>query len=341
MKSREQSETVALFLGAGFSKPWGLPLTSELMHSHDVKRYEFPGMWQRKTIKQIQALWIERADEHRSSVDQFGKSLRGTDLFTPFARYVALRLSSKLWHVGTSKQTEWGTGDHIRKQSILSPAYAELVHILRKVNLVGIVTTNYDIVLEKILGPYSSGRLGGFNYGTVGESLVGRHNLSSRWTYGPVQITGRIPIAKIHGSLNWAFSEDGGLIRYVDCRPSRGRRYKVALFPPGGAQSDPFRSVREFAQSILSRAKIWIVIGYSFPDDDEDVRDLLRRSASQLSLVCYSKRRSRLPVQRMQQLLDTAAIDYRCELLPEFGSKELPHRLMEVLCFGVASAAAN
>lgn len=91
---------LALFLGAGLAKPWGLPLASELMRFEEVKHHRFPGVWQQKTIAQIESHWLSRTSEHEGSVDTFGRLLRGTPLFEPFVRYVALRLSSPLWHVG-------------------------------------------------------------------------------------------------------------------------------------------------------------------------------------------------------------------------------------------------
>jgi len=99
-------QKLAVLLGAGFSKPWGLPLTAELMRFDEIRNHRFPGVWQEKTIAQIESLWIERTAEHQGSVDAFGRLLHGTSLFEPFVRYVALRLSSPLWHVGGDQQTK-------------------------------------------------------------------------------------------------------------------------------------------------------------------------------------------------------------------------------------------
>jgi hypothetical protein len=106
-------------------------------------------------------------------------------MFQKFAAFLALRLSSEHWHPGTAHETKWGTGDHIRKRRDIPHPYRHFLKDIRSAKLLGIVTTNYDIVVEKLLGPLASGRLGGFNYGIVGEQLVGRHALSSRWSYGP------------------------------------------------------------------------------------------------------------------------------------------------------------
>jgi hypothetical protein len=318
-----KSFNVALLLGAGFAKPWGLPLTSELMNFEEVKRHHFPGLWQQKTISEVEARWMERAADHGGSVDRFGQILRGTTLFEPFVRYVGLRLSSRLWHVGGAQQTKWGTGDHVAMQGRLPSAYAGLINVLETTTLTGIVTTNYDVVIEKILGPRRRGRLGGFNYGRVGEQLQGRHFTSSRGSYAHVTVTGSVPIAKIHGSLSWEFSRSGDLVHYVDCRPSRGRRYRVAVFPPGERGGNPFSSQVDLARQILASANVWIVIGYSFPPGDDDVNELIARSASHLELICVCDPRSSEIVDHLKRVAKVDISRCRCEALPGLGSPGL------------------
>lgn len=142
------------------------------------------------------------------------------------------------------------------------------------------------MVIEKLLGPTYSGRLGGFNYGKIGEDLQGRHPTSSKWSYGPVTITGKIPLLKLNGSLNWDISSDGQIIKYIDSRPSRGRRYQVLLIPPAaGVKHDKLQLVWDCAEHVLSTADIWIFCGYSIPDYDQAVRDLLRTSAKNVKRV--------------------------------------------------------
>lgn len=327
----EPTGKTALLLGAGFAKPWGLPLTSELMRFDQVRQHRFPGVWQQKTIAQIESLWLDRHAEHQGSVDHFGRTLRGTELFDPFVRYLALRVSSRHWCVGGARETKWGKGDHVAKQARLPGAYSQLIQVLKTTELVGVVTTNYDVVLEKLLGPRDSGRLGGFNYGRVAEPLIGRHYTSSRGAYGPVKLTGRVPLAKVHGSLNWGLSEDGCLVRYVDCRPSRGRRYQVALFPPGGEDPSPFQGVIRLAREILFAANIWLVIGYSLPDGDDDVRELIQGSASNVEVVYVADPRGTEVVRRLQGVIQARNTDCRFGILPELGSQELPRMLLRAL----------
>jgi hypothetical protein len=109
--------------------------------------------------------------------------------------------------------------------------------------------------------------------------MQGKHPLSSRWSWGPVQPMGRIPVLKLHGSLNWALSPDGGVTKYIDARPSRGWRYEAVLLPPGLSDAPILSNVRDHAIEVLSASRVWVFCGYSMPDYDEDIMSLLKASA--------------------------------------------------------------
>jgi hypothetical protein len=272
--------TSALVLGAGFSKLWGLPLAAEIMDFKAFERRLFPGAWQRKLITRVRHLWEDSASQHKGVVDEFARSLHRSDELRDLVSFLALRLSSEHWRVGGARETKWGTGDHIRKQRQIPRQYSYLIRALENINLAGIVTTNYDIVVEKLLGPGTHGRLGGFNYGAAEETLVGRHAVSSKWCYGPVAVRGKVPLLKLHGSLNWALSPQGEIIKYVDCRPSRGRRYRPLVLPPGAtSEGDALREMWDSARDVLTQSETWIFCGYSLPHYDEPVQELLAKSA--------------------------------------------------------------
>jgi hypothetical protein len=279
---------LALFLGAGFSKAWGLPLASEVIDA--VSTTDFPAKWQVELIGRVEKAWQKAKSEGCVSVDEFGRLIqvkRWTNLFglshKDFTSFLALRLSSVHWKVGGARETKWGTGDHVRMKRIIDSPYREFLAGIARSHLVGIVTTNYDLIIEKMLGPSCRGRMGGFNYGDANEPLIGRHHVSSRWSYGPgVKITGRVPLLKLHGSLNWGVSPDLELIKYIDARPSRGLRYEALIVPPGKSKRhallDP---VWHRAARVLKEANIWIFCGYSLPDYDGDVRKLIKSNAKE------------------------------------------------------------
>ena len=228
--------------------------------------------------------------EHGDVVDEFARLLQTSPsdylTFDEFAKFVALRFSAQHWHVGASNVTRWGTGDHVRKQRTISTGYSQLLRALRNVAVSGIVTTNYDLVVEKLLGPRPTGRLGGFNYGERGELLKGRQQLSSRWGYGPISVDGAVSLLKLHGSLNWARSPTGKIIKYIDASPSRSRRYEAVLLPPGAGGANLILSgTADKAKGVLRSADTWLFCGYSMPSYDQDIADLLRDSICNLGRI--------------------------------------------------------
>ena len=288
----ERKIKIALFLGAGWSKTWGLPLASEIMDFSKLVVESFPGKWQRKELAKVRSMWEDMAPDHQGNVDDFGRRLRGTKEFSLFTSFIALRLSAQHWHTGTARETKWATGDHIRMMRQIPSEYSNFLKIFKRFDLLGIVTTNYDIVVEKLIGPNASGRLGGFNYGVKGEELFGSHSVSSQWSYKPRPISGKTPLLKLNGSLNWAINSDGKLVKHVDCRPSRGRRYDVAIFPPAtGEVIQHLEPVWIQAQSILHEAHTWIFCGYSLPEYDQNVRSLFIRALGNVRqiMVCDPK----------------------------------------------------
>ena len=237
---------MALFRGAGFSKEWGLPLNNEI-REQQLSRSRLPAKWQVALFDKVYAVWGKSHKIHQGKIDEFIKQLQpggrlfGNDYklsFDDVTKFMALRLSAEHWHIGGARATKMGTGDHVRKQKKIPVAYQQFVKALKNKSITGIITTNYDLVIEKLLGPRTTGRLGGFNYGKKEEKLEKRHHTSSKYYYGPVTITGKIPFLKLHGSLNWAVSPEGIFLKYVDARPSRVRNFSVLIDPPAKSASN-------------------------------------------------------------------------------------------------------
>jgi hypothetical protein len=140
--------------------------------------------------------------------------------------------------------------------------------------LTGIVTTNYDMVIEYALGTR------GFNYGTADEALVGRGPYPlSQWRK-PVRVTGHVPVAKVHGSISWDF---GG--RYSDGRRAiTGGGLIVAPTPekrPPAALTD----VWALARRILGLPKRLMLFGCALNPYDEALLALLRLCGKRLESV--------------------------------------------------------
>ena len=71
---------IALFLGAGFSKPWGLPLTKDLLPVLEEEWRPiiemFPKRYERQLAIRVQANWFAYQSYCLGSVDQFVRMLQ-------------------------------------------------------------------------------------------------------------------------------------------------------------------------------------------------------------------------------------------------------------------------
>lgn len=134
-----------------------------------------------------------------------------------------------------------------------------------EVDLAGIVTTNYDLLIEYALGTKV------FNYGARGQGLVNRGAYPLAERVNPITLTGSIPVAKIHGSYSWdheAFYTDGRC----------GIRGRALIVAPTAEKAPPasLRHVWSLAKTILKTATDLVVFGFSFNPYDEAVLNLLR-----------------------------------------------------------------
>ena len=341
--------TIALFLGAGFSKPWGLPVTKDLLPDskeewEQIIEEKFPREYQQKLARRVQTSWLKYRDECQGSVDQFAEKLQTDEQGTmglPFddlAYYLAVRLAveeseTREFHM----QTQF-VGHHFGMQNEILPCYDELMKELSKDSLRGVVTTNYDLVVEKILGPDATGRLGGFNYGTQGQSLNKRHHEfnTQRW-YHRETIDGTIPLLKLHGSLNWALLKEKGIDVYVDCYPSLTRGHQPLIVPPHDSSYDEILSqIRLKASEVLKDADVWVFCGYSFPDYDidNDIGNLLKSSAYNLLRVVILNPDAEDLEKKVRNLLNAAVPELEVKRGLRLGDEQLTELNLRSLISG-------
>ena len=157
--------------------------------------------------------------------------------------------------------------------------------VVSKTTVLAVVTTNYDIVAERGLRLVPRPRLGlpGFNYGVVGEQLFGGKSPGIFRNPCP-HTAGAVPIFKLHGSVSWAHGKDG-IEKYHDCRP--GIRGDAAIIAPVQEKQVPraFESVWSGAAKALGNSSVWLVVGYSFPEYDFAVNELLRKNYQKETMV--------------------------------------------------------
>lgn len=183
-----------------------------------------------------------------------------------------------------------------------------------------VFTVNYDLLLEKALedqrAPYFDGFIG---------SLRGRFHtdLVEEW---PGDTTGRLPATfarlwKLHGSVNWAWSEEESKREVVRLgSPVPGGR-AAAIYPADTKYEEsrrvPFVVLQDrFRRSLNKSETVVIISGYSF--GDAHLNELLfeaaaRRPRSELIAFCYNsipepvvERASRTP--NLQAITNTEAI---------------------------------
>ena len=136
----------------------------------------------------------------------------------------------------------------------------------------GIVTPNYDVLVEYALGTR------GFDYGTTGEVLYGRgKNPVFPWQGAWPVLCGDLPIAKIHGSLSW--TED---TKYTDARC--GLRGNALIVPPHAGKGQPqmLEQTRHLAERILNSSFRAIVFGFGFNSYDEHLLSLFAHGGRHL-----------------------------------------------------------
>jgi hypothetical protein len=145
-----------------------------------------------------------------------------------------------------------------------------------------IVTTNYDLLIERSLRhrPMHRPPSPGCYYGGLSrpQTLKGAAQPFSRWSYEQlIEMTGTVPVYKLHGSLNWSLV-DGAIVAYQDMRPAFRNGGDAAIVPPIPEKRIPpwLQPVWDEAAQALRRAPLWVVCGYSAPEYDGEVLRLLK-----------------------------------------------------------------
>jgi hypothetical protein len=116
----------------------------------------------------------------------------------------------------------------------------------------------------------------GFHYGHGPEYLLGG-GYPSFSHIRRIVASGSVPLLKLHGSVSWSLS-GGQIARYHDCRPAiRGDALIVA--PVAGKRVPAYLvPTWELARDALHSAGAVITVGYSLPEYDHLVLELLRET---------------------------------------------------------------
>lgn len=269
---------LSLFLGAGFSK-WAmnLPLASEL--------FDFQiDPWGREEIRKlepaqrIKIAWWDQAHPNGLAEQFIADALAlGGKPRDVILWYIVRKLSDPfIWreyHAGRRRRHVLMI-DEKRKYQI--SGMEKTTRFLQGFgnDLAGIATTNYDMVVEYALGTK------GFHYGSPGEVLKGRGAYPlSEWT-NPITLKGRMPLAKIHGSISWDEQN-----HYTDGR--RGLTGNALIVAPTPEKQPPSELIPEWelAADIIAGSHALLVLGFAFNPYDEAVLNLLQSAGGNLRKV--------------------------------------------------------
>jgi hypothetical protein len=312
--------SVSLLLGAGFSK-WGadLPVASELF---DFKIES----WKRETRRLEIVKTLKRQWDCENPDDLTEKFIAQALMFPPNNReavlwYIARRLTEPFIFVRGHSQRRRRHIPMINDTHLLGSQGIKNIERVRwflqpfcGFCLDGIITTNYDLLIEYALGSKL------FNYGKSNQWLKGykgRLGISS-W----VLLKGHLPLAKIHGSISR--DEDD---YYADGRCGLTGKALIVAPSPDKKPQEVLKYEWELADNILKKSKHLAVFGFAFNPYDTAVLDLLKNAGQNLKTILLIDIHP--PVKRVHNLLPNTTI-IPCAPPPD-GNLKIRNWLQDIL----------
>lgn len=266
---------LSLFLGAGFSK-WAanLPVARELFDFNIEP-------WGPREQKKLSAVKVLKQKWDTSHPNEYAEK------FIPEALTYSKRdRQHVLWYIARrfSEPFIWREGTWRRHILMIDEQRAGDLHGIIKakgflnrcisVGTSGIITSNYDMLIEYSLGTK------GFNYGIPDQWLNGRGVYPMATYYKPVRLQGRVPLAKIHGSIN-----RDSLAYFPEGR--RGLTGNALIVAPTPEKRPPKELKFDWtlADTILRNSTKLLVFGFAFNPYDEALLTLLKDGGRNLKSV--------------------------------------------------------
>ncbi len=268
---------LSIFLGAGFSAVASVPLASQLFNVVP----EVDGVTRQRLTARVLDRWQRWHAANDGAPEEYLAYLQedGGKAWLDAQWYVALVIALAVGRVEQVGMKLKIIRHNLDRTTAVDSHEEFWTTIFRRTQNVAVITTNYDILAERGIRHRPRPRVDrpGFNYGYGPEKLAGGGYPS----YAHIQqitVSGSVPVLKLHGSVSWAF-RDGRLVRYHDCRPAI--RGDAAIVAPVTAKMLPeyLEPVWKMARKALNLSPKWIVVGYSLPEYDDLVRQLLVETA--------------------------------------------------------------
>ncbi|HWC48440.1 MAG TPA: hypothetical protein VG448_06130 [Solirubrobacterales bacterium] len=266
-----------IFLGAGFSSVAGVPLASELFRDELM----VDRLVRQRLVQAVRTRWLTWHEKTKGTPEEYLADLAdaGGLPWKEAVWYASLVIAlqmGELRPIGFEQQPTV-IKQNLDRRSV--PAHENFwTAVFTNARVVAVVTTNYDILAERGMRHLPRPRVPrpGFNYGAGEEYLAGGGYPS----YSHIQriVTGgSVPLLKLHGSVSWA-ERNRKLVKYHDCRPAiQGDALIVA--PVRGKQPPRLLApIWERAHAAIAEAEQLLVVGYSLPEYDDRVTELLKSS---------------------------------------------------------------
>jgi hypothetical protein len=267
-----------VFLGAGFSKWAGnLPLVNQLF-DFNISNIRFNDeAWLSKLIE-CKKKWdlLDVSNKNEEAFISYIITQKGKNLNKYLLKYISRRLSEpflvKIY--GGSMQTLMIDDAATKNHSCIEKAKRFFEYIDTK-NIYGIITTNYDLMIEYALGTPN------FKYSPNKCELLGMgRNRAFPWQNTPVITNGNIKLSKIHGSISY----DGS---FYWTTGKCGLNGNAVILPPSPEKSRDKRFINEWndAEDILMNIDKLVIFGFNFNEYDHAVLELLKTNSKNIKEI--------------------------------------------------------
>ena len=280
---------IACLLGAGFSFTAGVPLASKLFDRNWVIAPSRASEKRFAVVREHYETWRNAHPDEHSEKYMAMVYTRNAGPNPPRWEWIVEYVGAVIASAGTPPASLNRNPRYSNR--INRPLYCSVHRLFRDVLLrvtkeISVITTNYDIVVERVLRHRRMQRppSPGCFYGGVSrpQILTGAPQPFSQW--GPdrtIEMTGSIPVFKLHGSLNWALRGES-ILAYQDMRAAFRHGGDAAIIPPIPEKSVPdwLQAIWTNAEASLCSSDVWVMCGYSMPEYDTQILQLLERSGT-------------------------------------------------------------
>jgi hypothetical protein len=286
------SDRIAVITGAGYSRAGGWPDTSAILnHPTWVVSRDKDGRYQ--------AVWDAYGAWKATAPNPSG------DVF--MAEVAVGHVPAIVWEMVVEVVQATLASPGATVSPLVSPRYADslmqgskvashrdyFASVMAAGDLAGVISLNYDLLVEKVLWPSPLPPLPCFHYGGLPMPQVCTGRSSSPFPRDrarePLELTGPVPVWKPHGSLNWHRRwanwdrTSAHVTIYPDLRAAFRSRGEAAIIPPVMVEDTGpgwLSQIWEGSADLLGSVDEWWVAGYSLPDADVALNAMLADAAA-------------------------------------------------------------